>query len=58
VITSLAMIIAVIIARDYCRDYCRDYARDVIALGVIALSIFDLIVSFRVKMSRVFWEIK
>jgi hypothetical protein len=43
---TIAVIIAVIIARD------------VIALGVIALSIFDLIVSFRVKMSRVFWEIK
>jgi hypothetical protein len=40
------MIIAVIIARD------------VIALAVIALAMFDLIVPFQVKMSRVFWEIK
>jgi hypothetical protein len=45
------MIIAMIIARDYCRDYCRD-------LAVIALFMFDLIVPFRVKMSRVFWKIK
>jgi hypothetical protein len=40
------MIIAVIIARD------------VIALAIIALSMFDLIVPFRIKMLRVFWEIK
>jgi hypothetical protein len=33
-------------------------ARDVIALAIIALFIFDLIVPFRVKMSRVFWKIK
>jgi hypothetical protein len=41
-ITSLAVIIA----------------RDVIDLAMIALSMFDLIVPFQVKMSGVFWEIK
>jgi hypothetical protein len=33
-------------------------AHDMIALAIIALSMFDLIVPFPVKMARVFWEIK
>jgi hypothetical protein len=40
------MIIAVIIAHY------------MIALAIIAFSMFDLIVPFRVKISRVFWDIK